>query len=307
MIDILIPTYNRAEHLIRNLYHIEKILLTECLLKEFTIYISDNASTDDTVKNINNFKATNKSSIVLTENKENIGLEKNALKLLSIATSRYVIFLGDDDYLPAGYLTLLNDEAKRAKYGVIIPNNASLYSDGSITLQRTKYKTIEMESGFLGLSKGVYLGHQLSGLFFEKENVLESYLQNKKFHNIYLFIYFIGFVMKRKKSLYISEYVVKISEFNKKDWQYDNSGLITEIFKNYHALYKNDIVKTFILCTKQCIRDPWRLRIGFKRVVPSFFSFIHILSNRYTPTLLKLFLPIIFIYLFYKRLLLHFK
>ena len=88
-----------------------------------------------------------------------------------------------------------------------------------------------MESGFLGLSKGVYLGHQLSGLFFEKENVLESYLQNKKFHNIYLFIYFIGFVMKRKKSLYISEYVVKISEFNKKDWNMIIQVLLQKFLK----------------------------------------------------------------------------
>ena len=57
MIDILIPTYNRAEHLIRNLYHIEKNIINGVFIKEFTIYISDNASTDDTVKDINNFKA----------------------------------------------------------------------------------------------------------------------------------------------------------------------------------------------------------------------------------------------------------
>lgn len=57
MIDILIPTYNREQDLIQNIKHLNRLIATEKLENNFRILISDNCSTDNTWKNLNDVES----------------------------------------------------------------------------------------------------------------------------------------------------------------------------------------------------------------------------------------------------------
>ena len=79
MIEILIPTYNRAGELIKNILHINQLIENEELRGKFRLIISNNASTDNTEAELEAVKAkVNLEMIVFKQNK-NICLEKNAV------------------------------------------------------------------------------------------------------------------------------------------------------------------------------------------------------------------------------------
>lgn len=86
-LEIIIPTFNRAEHLYRT--------LTALYASPFSgarITILDNASTDDTPRIAQFFPG-----VRFERNSENIGAEKNYCQAVEISTGPYVWILGDDD------------------------------------------------------------------------------------------------------------------------------------------------------------------------------------------------------------------
>lgn len=269
MIDILIPTYNRSQDLIKNIYHIDKLVKDENLLGQFRILISNNASTDNSAAELNNVKGEVDIELVVYQQETNIGLEKNAVFTLEKATSDYVVFLGDDDYFPSGYLKNLYQVSQSKEFGVVIPGFSALMPDGEIRTARKDFITRSHNAGMTALLDFSSFGHQLSGLFFEREGVVETYKSDKKNRNIYLFIFFIGYVMKRKPSLYAPEYQVLVSVGNSKDWSYDASGLLSEIFKNFNALYPHNRGDRVKLCIQMMQRQSWRMRIGKKSTIGS--------------------------------------
>lgn len=88
-LTIAIPTYNRSVELLNNV----KNLLT-IIDDDTTIVISDNCSTDNTFELINRI---NDQRILYHKNSENLGYDKNVLKVYEIANSEYVWFMSDDD------------------------------------------------------------------------------------------------------------------------------------------------------------------------------------------------------------------
>ncbi len=300
MIEILIPTYNRSKYLVKNILHIDTLIKKEDLGGKFRIMISNNDSTDDTNLALEQVKNKVGIELVIYQQETNVGLEKNAIFILENATSDYVIFLGDDDYFPDGYLTKLLNISNFNEYGVVIPGVSSLTQDGVITPARADLKTRSHEPGFNALLDFSHFGHQLSGLFFEREGVVEAYKADEKNRNIYLFIFFIGFVMQRRPSLYAPGYQVLVTEGNSKDWSYDASGLLTEIFRNINALYPNDRCQRVKLCIQMMKRQSWRIRLG-KNPLLAVKSFSHLLSSKDLDILLKALLPIIYSFLYLRN------
>ena len=299
MIEILIPTYNREIDLIKNIRHIDSLIKTEGLAGQYRIVISNNASTDNTKEVLNNIKNEIDVELVIFQQETNIGLEKNAVFTLEKATTDYVVFLGDDDYFPSGYLTKLYQVSQSKEFGVVIPGFSALMPNGEIKPSRKDFKTRSHNPGMKALLDFSSFGHQLSGLFFEREGVVEAYKSDEKNRNIYLFIYFIGFVMQRRPSLYVPEYQVLVTQGNSKDWSYDASGLLTEIFKNFNALYPNDSPARVKLCLQMMRRQSWRIRMG-RNPLLALKSFFHLLVSKDVDIALKLLLPAIYPY-FYAR------
>lgn len=297
MIEILIPTYNRSENLVKNIQHIDKLVKDEKLDGEYRILISDNASTDDTLSALDSVKSQVNIEFMVFRQTENLGLEKNAVFTLEQATSEYVIFLGDDDFLPQGYLTELHIVEQAKKYGVVIPGFSSLFPDGEVKPGRHDMKGRYHKAGFRALADFSNFGHQLSGLFFKREGVVEAYKADAKNRNIYPFIFFIGFIMQRYPAAYKPEFQVLVSQGNSKDWGYDDSGLLTEIFKNYRALYPHSPIKRDVLCLIMMHRQSWRLRIGRDPLL-AIKSLKHLLKAEVASMQLKILLPPFFMFLY---------
>jgi glycosyltransferase involved in cell wall biosynthesis len=102
-LSICIPTFNRSLYLNRLL---QSIFNSEIDFDDVEFCISDNSSTDDTLSVLNQY--TGKFPIQLNVNKTNIGMAKNILKVVDMASSKFVWILGDDDILiSANFSSLL--------------------------------------------------------------------------------------------------------------------------------------------------------------------------------------------------------
>jgi glycosyltransferase involved in cell wall biosynthesis len=235
-LDILIPTYNRQLDLIKNLkllsIQIQKLSDSSLV----NIIISDNASTDETILSIEHIKKNFPTSINVLNSSTNLGLESNVVKVLSASNAEWVMFLGDDDFLPDEYIQFVIDQIKANKIGCIIPGFSSLYKDGSVIVTR-KGESVKTKPGLSAILNLSQFGHQLSGLVIHRDQTLEKYLSKPNFRNIYPFIYFISFNLNKYDAIYVPQFQVLVSQGNTKDWGYDESGLLTEVYQNYLSLF----------------------------------------------------------------------
>ena len=91
-ISICIPTYNRSKHLLNCL---NSLLLQTDL--NFEVCISDNGSNENIYDLITPYKE--KLNIKFSRNEKNLGAASNFLKVASMASKKFIWFLGDDDLL----------------------------------------------------------------------------------------------------------------------------------------------------------------------------------------------------------------
>lgn len=234
LLSILIPTYNRAECLEKNLQQLADITKKAGFSDEIEIIVSNNCSNDHTKEVLYRYMAV----VTAYSQENNIGLEKNALFLMKVASGKYVMYLGDDDFLHPNYLEkvicLLKSDDPPA---VIIPSIIGITKAGEVLLQRN----IGAPSRLYGKGKRVaalkmHLGHQLSGLVFLKEGLVDEY-EMRKVDNIYPFIFFAGFCAMKGDLYHLTYCPVSVTEGAKKDWGYGDDGLICDIFRNYLKLF----------------------------------------------------------------------
>jgi len=100
-LTIIIPTWNRCTYLKKNL---EILLpLVDFHNEEVSVYISDNASDDDTPAVIEQAKAAYPQIVTSFRQSTNIGGQKNFVDAVSKIDSTYFVLLGDDDYVMPFY------------------------------------------------------------------------------------------------------------------------------------------------------------------------------------------------------------
>lgn len=260
MIDILIPTYNRRAFLIPNLSFLEQEIAQYKLENIVKIIVYDNSSNDgsyDAVVSDEELRNTN-----IFRHEKNVGLERNALSVLNASEAKYVMFLGDDDRLPRGYLNLVVDHLSNDNdIGLVLPGITARYESGEdVNVKRAGSKQKIIKSGFISQLKYGYLTHQLSGCVFKRDGIFEAYERLGENKNIYPFIFFALHCQQRFSSLYLPNMKVKVLEGNKKDWAYNDVGLLDEIAKNYLAIFKGSCFKVSLCLMYICCRQSWRLR-----------------------------------------------
>jgi len=134
LLSIAIPTWNRAlclKDLLNN------IMPQAAELKgEVEICISNNGSTDNTHEVVANFNKKYPDLIKYNENKENIGFNRNLLKVLEMAHGEFVWTFGDDDLVVDNGLKKAIDFIK----------NYSNENIGLITFARREY-FVDKKSG----------------------------------------------------------------------------------------------------------------------------------------------------------------
>jgi len=255
LLAILIPTFNRSGNLMINLAMLEETLAKLECYKDVKIIISDNCSADETSYRVNQFIEKSKIDIEFYKQSFNIGLEKNAVFCLSKSDAEYSMFLGDDDYLDDHYIELILNYLNQKNVTCIIPNYYNIDSDfkkiGNTRDVIGDDRIFSIDDNKLEL---MFKAHQLSGLTIKTESTLKSYI-DKGGSNIYLFMYFAAFNIKRGVTIHITKFPVQVTDTNKKDWNYGKDGLITEVLQNVKLIVGSDtgryeLEKYFIMHNK---------------------------------------------------------
>lgn len=107
-LSIVIPTYNRADKLLRLLNNIEAEIVNSNLSVLIHVLVSDNASSDDTQAVVSNFETT-KFKLEYFRQEKNLGFDGNVRFLYGVANTDYIWFFSDDDILlPGAIATVMN-------------------------------------------------------------------------------------------------------------------------------------------------------------------------------------------------------
>ena len=250
LLTILIPTYNRANYLQKNLNELIEIIPAK-YANEICIIISNNCSSDNTIEVVNKAKSNSHISINLFTQKENIGLEKNALFVLEKATAEYVMYLGDDDYISKHYFEKIYYLIKNVlEVSCILPSIQAINSEGKIIEGRGRNlnePNQEFVGGFDSAIKNFAYGHQLSGVVLKREGLLEAYVK-ANLQNIYPFMFFVGYNCLRGNLHHIKSDPIKVTVVDqvKKDWNYGRDGLFNERYRNSKALFRKTLVNRIL-------------------------------------------------------------
>lgn len=125
ILTIAIPTYNRGSYLDLCLRSINKELASLNIEQRSLVklYVSDNASSDDTTEIIFKNQSSNLQEITVVRNIENIGADKNIAQCYDSATTPYVWILGDDDVILSGTLWRILEVLKSRDVDILYLNH----------------------------------------------------------------------------------------------------------------------------------------------------------------------------------------
>jgi abequosyltransferase len=125
LLTIAIPTFNRARYLDLCLKRIgEEIAgLSEDRRCKVKIYVSDNASPDDTPEVVARYKAKHPGAFEAVRNDTNSGPDTNIAQCYDSATTPYVWIIGDDDVLLHGGLGRVLDVLTNEDIDILYVNN----------------------------------------------------------------------------------------------------------------------------------------------------------------------------------------
>jgi glycosyltransferase involved in cell wall biosynthesis len=208
-LSICIPTYNRAGYLLQTL----EAFLPQVLPLQIPIYISDNGSTDNTIEMLAQFKKDRYPLLFYKITASNLGIDRNIVNAVAMASSQYVWLFGDDDIPRAcaveRVLSNLNHE-----YKLIIVNASSYNSDLSVQVEKKRVKLSQnriyssSEHEQLLIDTASYTGF-LGGLVIDKKLwhfiPSEEYLGSDYVHVAVVFRYIVG-----HRALFLAEPLINI-------------------------------------------------------------------------------------------------
>lgn len=140
LVSVCIPVYNGADYIKET---IERVLAQD--YDNMEIIISDNASTDDTVKVIEEIKDDR---IKLYRNESNLGMIPNWNKLISLATGEYFIIICADDYIFPGAIKAKAEILdNNPDVSIVFSSSYVMNSKGKKLLYRRPYKKSQKLEG----------------------------------------------------------------------------------------------------------------------------------------------------------------
>lgn len=188
-LTIGIPTYNRSSQLAESLEHITKIITKNSLNNDVEIFISNNASTDNTEEMVKSFQK-NYQNIRYAKNDVNLGYDRNVDKVLTEARGNFCWTLSDDDYINdesivyilsiikenpnVAYICIDNDAIVDGKDGVKIKDGNELFQKYNSIIGGLLSQNI-YNKDFLAKGREKYYGN----LWFHLSVALETVGKNE--------------------------------------------------------------------------------------------------------------------------------
>jgi len=118
LLSICIPTYNHAEPLRKSL----EAMIPQAREYNIPIYISDNASTDQTIKILETFKK-DYPLLYFQSNKNNVGIDQNMINAARMASSKYIWTIGARRILLPGLLAKIYKILKQSDWDMVVLND----------------------------------------------------------------------------------------------------------------------------------------------------------------------------------------
>ncbi len=278
MLTILIPTYNRAAFLKQNLQQLCTDIARNHLEAEVGILVSNNVSPDNTIAAVAAVQgAWPGVRLTLVNQAENIGSVRNVLFLLGAADSDYVLYTGDDDYLHEDFLLKVVSLAREGQISLAVPSNVAVTVVGELVGYGRDINLPErrLEQGFLSCLFFAWRGHQMSGLLFRREGLMEL-CRKHAIENMYLFIYLVAVSALRGPAVHLTANPVKVSTpaQQAKGWSYGDDGMMGEVFINFARLDGVGLAGRCALEMKFLWVQYWRYAMYLKVGLPAFFRCI---------------------------------
>ncbi|MGV3591050.1 MAG: glycosyltransferase family 2 protein, partial [Gammaproteobacteria bacterium] len=296
-LTILIPTYNRAVYLQRNLQQLCTYIARNHLEREVGILVSNNLSPDDTIGAVAGVQvAWPDVELALVNQTVNIGSVRNVLFLLGAATTEYILYVGDDDYLDEAFLLRVMELLRTEPIAVIVPSNVAITIDGDpvgygrdVGLPERK-----MEPGLRSCLYFAWRGHQMSGLVFRREGLMDM-CRRHHIDNMYLFIYLVAVSALRGVAVHLTAHPVKVSTPTQqaKGWSYGDDGLLGDVFANFAHLDGIGWTGRSALEMKFLWVQYWRYAMYLKVGLPAFCRCLwRIVAGTWTSPLTRVLFPL---------------
>lgn len=269
-IDILIPTYNRERFILKNLNLLTRSIKEHHLENEVGIMVSDNCSTDETRKSVENFVETNSEfKISYYLQKKNGGTTPNIIFLIGQSDAPYFLILGDDDYLDNNYLKAVIDILKNdTNVKCILNSYNKIDLNGNIIKYNNDKVNKVYNEGFQNVYSNIHRMNILSGIVIKNENMYELLIE-KKVKNLYPHIFMACHSCLVGKTVYMSDFPHLVTSDNIQYWNYDSLGLLNDVYENFRLLRVTKSER-FILEKEMYKRQTWRIlykkKYAFKKL-----------------------------------------
>lgn len=168
LLSFCIPTYNHAQPLKKCL----EAMIPQAKKFNVPIYISDNASTDNTIVIVENFKKTYP-FLYYRSNNKNLGVDQNMVDAVRMATTKYVWAFGSRRVLLPGVLEKIYNSLFESNWDLMVLND--LYSLNLYEAPKSKEYN-SAQKVFRELSRNLTgLGFQILPLEAWKQDIVEKY------------------------------------------------------------------------------------------------------------------------------------
>lgn len=268
VLDILIPTYNRGQSLVKNLtltsFHLRALNKAFCV----RIVIVDNCSNDSSFELVSEWIGSSTDiKVEIYRNSENIGLYNNIIKVLSLAKARFIMYLGDDDFIPMAYWeSVFRLVESDDQVGLIQPIRKEIRSDFQVAIPLSTGMAFA-KSFKPGLLSTLYLAsncNQLSGLVYRNVGLYRRVVE-EGVENLYPFMALAGWVLDGYRGYAIHGCPLLITDGVKKDWGYGMDGTLGDILDNVKYFSRNSYVNRVLGEAYFANRWKWFLSIVFRR------------------------------------------
>ena len=225
LLTICIPTYKRPITLRRCIISVVEQIQRYGLEVQVQVYVTNDASPDNTAQILDEFKPLNYFTYVNREN--NLGMSANIKSMLeeALLESIFQLIITDDDYLQPDTLDLVVkylecQHAKNPDVSLIWTPRYSYTEDGKlhVVVCRSFQEDTLIPPSTKNAGRYMFNGFVLSGLILKSEDI-DFFLWHGNLENAFFPVIFSGELMMRKPSLFWDLNLVHHTVLNVCHWE----------------------------------------------------------------------------------------
>lgn len=219
-LSIVVPTYKRARELKRC---VESAL--EFPGAEIEVLVSDNASPDETQEVL---KAFSDGRLRFWRNAENVGAERNILKLWREAKGEWILCLTDDDFLYPGALEkLLATLRANPDVGVVMSDLQVIDPEGRPTYVYSFNEGTKFAAGLPALERMVWAAHIFTRLTLRRE-WMDLAGTERHLDSMYPQMFAVGSILREHPGLHLKEVLMAHTDGNPIHWKYQPDRMVAK-------------------------------------------------------------------------------